>query len=190
LGRKTEFEDDFHKDARARQRQYYERKSQKQSLKPFIFSVFCIILSFAFLTNGFGLFHKFLVVEDSSMYGVLHVNDVVWSCRILPSNLTGSLVTFYADGVGYLTHRTIEDNGSLIVTKGDSNPSADRAISKSEVYGVCVAVLPFYSNYLNAAGFMLFFSVGTFITCYFLVFPKKSQVSNYEKQEGGMKKCE
>jgi len=72
-------------------------------------------------------------LKGQSMYPTIHDGERLILVRaIMPSNLTGWIVTYEYDTILVL-HRVLGDNGTHILTKGDNNPKPEGWISKEKI---------------------------------------------------------
>ncbi len=79
-------------------------------------------------------------VATGSMSGAIEINDII-VVKITDDYEVGDIITYHS-GNDFITHRLIEKVGDVLVTKGDSNNTADNPIDKDLVLGKVVKVLP------------------------------------------------
>lgn len=75
-------------------------------------------------------------VITGSMSGTIEKNDII-IVKITKDVKKGDIISFEQDNV-IITHRIIEEENNNLVTKGDSNNSEDKPISKDDVIGKVV----------------------------------------------------
>jgi len=89
--------------------------------------------------NYFG--YTFFEVVSGSMSPTINVHDLI-IVKIDNEVKEDDIVTFYKDNA-FITHRVIEyKSDDNILTKGDANNTIDKSISKNEVLGKVVKVIP------------------------------------------------
>ena len=157
-------------------------------MKKIISNIITIILVFLILINVFSFFnisflgYRTFYVATGSMSPSLEVNDLILIKKTNKLNV-GDVIT-YEDGNSYVTHRIvlIEDND--IITKGDSNNTNDKPISKDKVVGKMVYKfkLLYLAGYLfkNPVNWVVIFIVGLFVT---ILIPDKKQVKGTKNEE-------
>lgn len=87
---------------------------------------------------GFSLFE----VETGSMEGTIEIGDWI-IVKVTDDVKYDDIVTFEQNGA-IITHRIVEMYGTTIVTKGDSNNAKDKPITKDNVIGKVVKILPHF----------------------------------------------
>ena len=55
----------------------------------------------------------------------------------------GDIITFQKDGA-FITHRVIEEYNGTYITKGDANNAKDDPVSREQIVGKVVKILPFF----------------------------------------------
>lgn len=84
--------------------------------------------------------YSFFNVATGSMKPTINENDIV----IVKKNASydsNDIVTFKKDG-SYITHRVVVVSGDSLITKGDFNNTNDVIISKTDVYGKVIKIVP------------------------------------------------
>lgn len=79
-------------------------------------------------------------VASGSMSGTINVGDAV-IVRITKQIEENDIIVFNQDD-NFITHRVIKLEENLITTKGDANKSSDLPITKDEVIGKVVLIIP------------------------------------------------
>lgn len=85
---------------------------------------------------GYSIFN----VVTGSMSGTIEINDYV-IVKNTDDVKIDDIVTFMSDGE-LITHRLVQISGSNYITKGDANTAEDYSISKKDIVGKVVLVLP------------------------------------------------
>ena len=98
------------------------------------------IVSIKFFNKDVTLRYTFYEIATGSMEPTLNVKDFIIVKESDKYNV-GDIITYNEDN-SYITHRIIKINGDTLVTKGDANNSEDKIISKSEVIGKVVKIIP------------------------------------------------
>ncbi len=98
------------------------------------------IVSIKFFNKDVTLRYTFYEIATGSMEPTLNVKDFI-IVKESDKYSVGDIITYKEDN-SYITHRIIKINGDTLVTKGDANNSEDKIISKSEVIGKVVKVIP------------------------------------------------
>lgn len=98
------------------------------------------IVSIKFFNKDITLRYTFYEIATGSMEPTLNVKDFI-IVKESDKYSVGDIITYKEDN-SYITHRIIKINGDTLVTKGDSNNSEDKIISKSEVIGKVVKIIP------------------------------------------------
>ena len=89
--------------------------------------------------NYFG--YTFFEVASGSMSPTINTYDLI-IVKIDNNIKEDEIVTFYKDG-NFITHRIIEyKDDDNILTKGDANNAIDKSISKNEILGKVVCIIP------------------------------------------------
>ncbi len=89
--------------------------------------------------NYFG--YTFFEVASGSMKPALQVNDVIL-VKITNEDLKkGDIIAFQSEDA-VITHRILYIDGNIITVKGDNNNIVDKPISKDQVIGKIVKVIP------------------------------------------------
>lgn len=81
-------------------------------------------------------------VSGTSMNPTLKAGDIVVIGKETNGNLTNEIVVFEDHTNGLIVHRAIADNSEMVLTKGDANNGPDGWITKENVIGVVVFVIP------------------------------------------------
>ena len=98
------------------------------------------IVSIKFFNKDVTLGYTFYEIATGSMEPTLNVKDFI-IVKESDKYSVGDIITYKEDN-SYITHRIIKINGDTLVTKGDANNSEDKIISKSEVIGKVVKIIP------------------------------------------------
>ena len=77
-------------------------------------------------------------VETGSMEDGIHAGDYILVLKKKEYKL-GDVVTYKIDG-GFITHRIVEKNGDVIITKGDANNIEDEEITVDNIVGKVVYI--------------------------------------------------
>lgn len=101
-------------------------------------------------------------VSGTSMNPTLKAGDIVVIGREINGNLTNEIVVFEDDRIGLIIHRAIADNSEMVMTKGDANNSPDGWITKENVIGVVVFVIPSEAMILPPIAFVILCLVGIY----------------------------
>ncbi len=102
-------------------------------------------------------------VSGKSMNPTLNVGDYVVIGREINGNLTNKIVVFEDhENKRLIAHRAIADNSEMVMTKGDANESPDGWITKENVIGFVVFVIPSEVMILPPIAFIIitFVSIG------------------------------
>ncbi|MBR6034196.1 MAG: signal peptidase I [Clostridia bacterium] len=84
--------------------------------------------------------YTFFEVTTGSMKDTININDVI-IVKITQDVHKNDIVS-YMKNEEIITHRIIEENGTILVTKGDSNNSADMPIERNTVIGKVEKIIP------------------------------------------------
>lgn len=98
------------------------------------------IVSIKFFNKDVTLRYTFYEIATGSMKPTLNVKDFI-IVKESDKYSVGDIITYKEDN-SYITHRIVKINGDTLVTKGDANNSEDKIISKSEVIGKVVKIIP------------------------------------------------
>lgn len=98
------------------------------------------IVSIKFFNKDITLRYTFYEIATGSMEPTLNVKDFI-IVKESDKYSVGDIITYKEDN-SYITHRIVKINGDTLVTKGDANNSEDKIISKSEVIGKVVKIIP------------------------------------------------
>ncbi len=79
-------------------------------------------------------------VITGSMSGTIEVGDVI--IVQITKDVEENDIVVYKEENSFITHRIIKMNEQTIITKGDANNSEDKEISKSQVLGKVVKIIP------------------------------------------------
>ena len=85
---------------------------------------------------GYSIFN----VVTGSMSGTIEINDYVVVKNTQDVKI-GDIVTFMSEGE-LITHRLVIANGDTFVTRGDANTADDFSISRGDIVGKVVLVIP------------------------------------------------
>lgn len=98
------------------------------------------IVSIKFFNKDITLRYTFYEIATGSMEPTLNLKDFI-IVKESDKYSVGDIITYKEDN-SYITHRIVKINGDTLVTKGDANNSEDKIISKSEVIGKVVKIIP------------------------------------------------
>lgn len=84
--------------------------------------------------------YTFFEVVTGSMANTINIGDVV--IVKLNSEYAQNDIVVYESNTNYITHRIIEINQNGIVTKGDNNNTEDEIISKEQILGKVISIIP------------------------------------------------
>jgi len=101
-------------------------------------------------------------VNGTSMNPTLKTGDIVVIGKGINGNLTNEIVVFEDHKIGLIVHRVIADNSEMVMTKGDANNSSDGWITKENVIGVVVFVIPSEALILPPIAFVILCLVGIY----------------------------
>ena len=101
-------------------------------------------------------------VSGTSMNPTLKTGDIVVIGKGINGNLTDEIVVFEDHTIGLIVHRVIADNSEMVMTKGDANDSPDGWITKENVIGVVVFVIPREAMILPPIAFIILCLVGIY----------------------------
>ena len=116
----------------------------------------CLFLLNCYLLSSKFLFHQeypsffgytYFEVQTGSMRSDIKEQDII-IVKLDDSYQVGDVVT-YKSGHSYITHRITEINKDTITTKGDANNALDNPVSKENVVGKVVKILPEFGIYLK-----------------------------------------
>lgn len=79
-------------------------------------------------------------VITGSMSGTIEIGDVV--IVKLTDDIKENDIIVYKDDNAFITHRIIKIDNELITTKGDVNNSEDKQISKEQIIGKVIKIVP------------------------------------------------
>ena len=86
--------------------------------------------------NYFG--YTFFIIDSSSMYDTLEENDLI-IVKITDNINLNDIVSFKQDN-NIITHRVVEINDDIIITKGDYNNYKDEPIKKDQIIGKVIKI--------------------------------------------------
>jgi len=84
--------------------------------------------------------HSMFNVVTGSMSGTIEINDYV-IVKITDDVQINDIVTFTSNGE-LITHRLVQVSGGNYITRGDANTADDYSISKKDIVGKVVLVVP------------------------------------------------
>lgn len=84
--------------------------------------------------------YTFFEIISGSMADTIEINDVIL-VKITEDVHTGDIIT-YEQNSEIITHRVIEEQKDILITKGDSNNSIDKLVNKQEVIGKVIKIFP------------------------------------------------
>ena len=116
----------------------------------FITTIMIILLSISvissFQTTFFGkkynsfFGYSLFEIQTASMAGEMEIGDWIL-VKITDEVKLNDIITFERDG-SFITHRIIEQYKDTYITKGDSNNSKDTPITKEQIVGKMIKVMP------------------------------------------------
>ena len=113
----------------------------------FIFGVFLLIsiynnIQINILGNDYSSFfgYSMFEVQTGSMKDAINPGDMI-VVKNEPDIKLNDIIT-YKEGNEFITHRVIEVYNETYVTQGDANNTKDKPITKSQVVGKVVKILP------------------------------------------------
>jgi signal peptidase len=101
-------------------------------------------------------------VSGRSMNPTLKAGDIVVIGKEINGNLTNEIVVFEDHINGLIIHRAIADDSEMVMTKGDANNSPDGWITKENVIGVVVFVIPSEAMVLPPMAILILCLVGIY----------------------------
>jgi len=117
-------------------------------------SVISFSLLLCVLINVIGVYftigYRYATVASGSMSPEININDVI-IIHLNAEYEVGDIISYY-DGENIITHRVVNILDDNIITKGDANNVEDRSVSKENVLGKVVAIIPHVGSILNALG--------------------------------------
>lgn len=84
--------------------------------------------------------YTFFEVVTGSMANTINIGDVV--IVKINSEYKENDIVVYESNTNYITHRIIKINQEGIVTKGDNNNTEDEIITKEQILGKVIAIIP------------------------------------------------
>ena len=113
-----------------------------------VYNMFCVkVLNQDIATiNGYGV----LEVVSGSMEPTIHVGDMIIIDTKNKYFQEDDIITFYDKQGSFVTHRIIELDGKVMVTKGDNNDSQDDETSTDKIVGKYVTKLNGVGRILQA----------------------------------------
>lgn len=121
----------------------------------FIIIIFIIFILYGYFqinikhksyVNYFG--YTFFEVASGSMSPSIEVNDLV-IIKLNDNKYKTSDIITYINGKDYITHRIYSINNDEIITKGDNNNSVDSPISKKDILGKVIYIIPEFGIWRN-----------------------------------------
>ena len=134
--------------------------------------------------NFFG--YSMFEVQTGSMSDYIEAGD--WIILKLTKNVdTNDVITYKQDG-NYITHRIIEAYNGTYITKGDANNAKDEPISRDQIVGKVVKILPNFTV-IQKVLFNPIVLMALIITLYLIgfLFKRKNNISD-EKTENNVSK--
>ena len=83
--------------------------------------------------------YSFFQVKTGSMSGTIEVGDII-VVKLTKEVSENDIITYEKDKM-LITHRIIEKQGDILITKGDANNTADKPIITDEIVGKVVYTL-------------------------------------------------
>lgn len=97
------------------------------------------------------------IVESGSMEGAINSNDLAIE-KITKDVKEKDIITYYDKGY-YITHRVVEVKDHTVITKADNSNTNDLEISKNNIIGKVVMVLPFMKVFEVISGMLLILAI-------------------------------
>lgn len=159
----------------------------------FIFGVILLItlynnIQVKILKNTYSSFFGYSIfgVQTGSMADAINAGDwiIVRNSNEIKVN---DVVTYYRDG-DFITHRVVEAYNGTYITKGDANNAKDEPISRDQIVGKVVKILPNFTV-IQKVLFNPIVLIALIITLYLIgfLFKKKNNISD-EKNENNVSK--
>lgn len=89
-------------------------------------------------SNLFG--YTFFEIATGSMSNTIEIGDVV--IVEITKDVNKNEIIVYKDGDNFITHRLVEKDGDKLIAKGDANNSEDKPITKEQILGRVIYVIP------------------------------------------------
>ena len=106
-----------------------------------IFSAYLYIQTNVLKNSFFNLFgYSFFQVETGSMSGTMEIDDIV-IVKLGNTDIEPQDIVTFIEKDYFITHRVLSVDNNSIITKGDSNNSADAAIQREQVIGEVVYII-------------------------------------------------
>ena len=122
-----------------------------------------LIITSAIIIAIFSLVpHHVYGVSGTSMNPTLKAGDLVVIGKEINGNLTNEIVVFEDPIYGLIVHRVIADNSEMVMTKGDANNGPDGWITKENIIGVVIFVIPSEAMILPPIAFIILCLVGIY----------------------------
>ena len=112
-------------------------------------------------TNIFG--YTFLEVVTGSMSGTIEIGDGV-IVQLTTDVEKDDIIVYKKDGM-LITHRLIEKNNDVYITKGDANNVQDEPITEDMIIGKVINIIP----HINAWKILLFCMVLVFLIIFIVI---------------------
>ena len=159
----------------------------------FIFGVILLItlynnIQVKILKNTYSSFFGYSIfgAQTGSMADAINAGDwiIVRNSNEIKVN---DVVTYYRDG-DFITHRVVEAYNGTYITKGDANNAKDEPISRDQIVGKVVKILPNFTV-IQKVLFNPIVLIALIITLYLIgfLFKKKNNISD-EKNENNVSK--
>ncbi|MFQ6086935.1 MAG: signal peptidase I [Candidatus Bathyarchaeia archaeon] len=115
-----------------------------------------LIVTLAILIAMFYFIPQYVFrVSGRSMYPTLEDGDYVVIWRAINGNLTNEIVLFEDHTNKLIVHRAIANNSEMVMTKGDANKSPDGWITRENVIGFVLFVIPGEVMILPSIAFLI-----------------------------------
>ena len=158
----------------------------------FIFSLILLIsiynnVQINILKNDYSSFFDYSIfeVQTGSMSGTIEAGD--WIVVKATNNINLDDIVTYKEGNDFTTHRVIEKYKDTYVTKGDANNTKDEPITKEQIVGKVVKILPHF-GILKKTLFNPLVIVALIVTLFLISFAlKKGDSENEEKIKNKIK---
>ena len=152
----------------------------------FIFSLILLIsiynnVQINILKNDYSSFFDYSIfeVQTGSMSGTIEAGD--WIVVKATNNINLDDIVTYKEGNDFTTHRVIEKYKDTYVTKGDANNTKDEPITKEQIVGKVVKILPHF-GILKKTLFNPLVIVALIVTLFLISFALRKDNSESEER--------
>lgn len=127
-------------------------------------------------------------VATGSMQPSINIGDVV-IVKINDTYSIDDIIVFKEDN-SFITHRVIDIKENTVITKGDSNNATDKEISKEDVLGKVIKIVPNVSIIRKTLGTpIVIISISITIVLFGFVFSYKGKEEEKENKDGKKSKA-